>query len=129
MRSAIWGTGAIGGLVGAGMAANGEDVLLVDVVPEHVNAMNERGLTIKSAAGERTARVRAALPEQVSGTFDFIFLAVKSQATDIALDAIVPHLTDKSAIVSLQNGVNESRIVARIGAERTVGCLVDLSAD
>jgi 2-dehydropantoate 2-reductase len=111
------------------MAAAGEDVVLVDIVPEHVNVMNERGLLIKFAgAGQRVA-VHAALPEQVSGTFDLVFLAVKSQFTNDALEAIVPHLTAASAVISLQNGVNEPDIARRIGAERTIGCLVDFSAD
>lgn len=129
MKSAVWGTGAIGGVVGAGIAAGGENVLLVDVVPEHVNTMNDRGLLIKSAAGEQRVPVRAALPEQVSGEFDLVFLAVKSQFTDAALDAILPHLTPESAVVSLQNGVNEPKIAKRIGSDRTIGCLVDFSAD
>ena len=129
MKSAVWGSGAIGGVVGAGMAAGSENVLLVDVVPQHVDTMNDRGLLIKSAAGEQLVPVRAALPEQVSGAFDLVFLAVKSQFTDAALDAILPHLTPESAVVSLQNGVNEPQIARRIGPDRTIGCLVDFSAD
>ena len=129
MKIAIWGSGAIGGVVGAGMAAGGEDVLLVDVVPEHVNAMNEHGLLIKSADGEQRIPVRAALTSQVSGKFDFIFLAVKSQHTHAALDAIMPFMKPDSVVISLQNGVNEPHIAKRIGAERTIGCLVDFSAD
>src|SRR5688572_11623777 len=129
MKSVVWGSGAIGGVVGAAMAGAGEDVLLVDVVPEHVRAMNENGLVIQSAAGEQRIRVRAALPSEVVGTFDLVFLAVKSQFTHAALDAIEPHLTRDSAVISLQNGVNEPHIAQRIGADRTIGCLVDFSSD
>ena len=129
MKSAVWGSGAIGGVVGAGMAAAGEDVLMVDIVAEHVRAMNDNGLVIKSAAGEQLVKVRAANVAEVTGTFDLVFLAVKSQYTDAALDAILPHLKPESAVVSLQNGVNEPQIAARVGAHRTIGCLVDFSAD
>ena len=129
MRCAVWGSGAIGGVVGAGMAEAGEDVVLVDIAPEHVNAMNEAGLVVRMAGEERRTRVRAALPDAVEGTFDLVFLAVKSQFTQAALDSIEPHLTSRSAVVSLQNGVNEPHIARRIGAERTIGCLVDFSAD
>jgi 2-dehydropantoate 2-reductase len=129
MRIAVWGTGAIGGVAGAGMAAAGEDVLLVDIVPEHVEAMNRTGLTIRSAAGERTVPVHAALPEEVEGPFDLVFLAVKSQHTDAALDRIAPLLGPDSAVVSLQNGLNEPRIAARVRPERTLGAMVDFSAD
>ncbi|MBI3042199.1 MAG: 2-dehydropantoate 2-reductase [Betaproteobacteria bacterium] len=129
MKSAVWGSGAIGGVVGAAMAAASEDVLLVDIVPDHVRAMNESGLVIKSAAGEQRVPVRAALPGEVIGTFDLVFLAVKSQFTNAALDAIEPHLGPQSAVISLQNGVNEPHIAKRIGVNRTIGCLVDFSAD
>ncbi|HEX2825914.1 MAG TPA: 2-dehydropantoate 2-reductase [Burkholderiales bacterium] len=129
MKSAVWGSGAIGGVVGAGMAAAGEDVLLVDIVPEHVQAMNESGLVINTAGDERRVQVRAALPQDVAGAFDLVFLAVKSQFTQAALDAVAPHLHAGSAVVSLQNGVNEPYIAKRIGAMRTIGCLVDFSAD
>lgn len=129
MRCAVWGSGAIGGVVGAGIAAAGEDVLLVDIVPEHVQAMNESGLVIDTAGEKRRVQVRAALPQDVAGAFDVVFLAVKSQFTRAALDALAPHLHAGSAVVSLQNGVNEPHIARRIGAMRTLGCLVDFSAD
>ena len=129
MKSAVWGSGAIGGVVGASMAAAGEDVLMVDIVKEHVDTMNNAGLLIKSAAGDRRTAVRAELPDQVTGTFDLIFLAVKSQFTDDALNAIMPHLAPQSAVVSLQNGLNEPHIAQRVGVDRTIGCLVDFSAD
>jgi len=129
IRIAVWGSGAIGGVVGAGIAGAGEDVLLVDVVAEHVQAMNDSGLVERQAGEDRRVRVRAALPQAVEGTFDLVFLAVKSQFTHAALDQIEPHLHARSAVVSLQNGVNEPHIARRIGAERTIGCLVDFSAD
>jgi 2-dehydropantoate 2-reductase len=130
LRIAVWGAGAIGGVVGAGMAAAGEDVLLVDAAADHVAAMNQNGLLVKFAAGgDQRTPVRAAVPADVTGTFDLVFLAVKSQYRDAALDMILPHLKPDSAVVSLQNGVNEPHIAKRIGAERTIGCLVDFSSD
>lgn len=125
----VWGSGAIGGVVGAGMAAAGEDVLMVDINAEHVAAMNERGLTVKFGSEEKNTKVCAAVPDQVTGTFDFVFLAVKSQYREDALTQIISHLTPQSVVVSLQNGVNEPHIAKRIGARRTIGCLVDFSSD
>ena len=99
MKIAVWGSGAIGGVVGAGMAGAGEDVLMVDIVAEHVAAMNERGLRVKFGNEEKVVPARAALPQDVSGTFDLVFLAVKSQYRDDAVTAILPHLTPQSARV------------------------------
>jgi 2-dehydropantoate 2-reductase len=129
MKLAVYGVGAIGGVVGAGLTAAGEDVLLVDVVAEHVEAMNRSGLRIRSAEGEQRVAVRAVLPDAVSGTFDLVILAVKTQHTTAALESLAPHLGSEAAVVSLQNGLNEEAIARRIGAARTIGCMVDFSAD
>jgi 2-dehydropantoate 2-reductase len=129
VKLAVYGVGAIGGVVGAGLAEAGEDVLLVDVVPEHVAAMNESGLRVRAATGERHVKVRAALPEAVRDSFDLVFLAVKTQHTAAALESLAPHLGPDAAVVSLQNGLNEPTIARRIGAARTLGAMVDFSAD
>ena len=42
----IWGAGAIGGTLGAYWARAGIPVLLVDIVPEHVEACRTTGLAI-----------------------------------------------------------------------------------
>lgn len=126
---AVWGTGAIGGVVGAAMAAAGEDVVLVDLVREHVEAMNRDGLRVRSAEGEQRVAVQASLPEDLVGPVEIVFLAVKSQHTAAALEHLAPLLGRDSVVISLQNGLNESRIAERIGGERTIGAMVDFSAD
>jgi len=55
MRITIVGAGAIGGTVGAFLARQGEDVLLVDAVKEHVDAINGQGLTIGATSGRSSA--------------------------------------------------------------------------
>lgn len=128
MKIHVYGAGAIGGTVGACMTKAGQDVLLVDRVKDHVDQMNARGLRF-TGLREESIPVRAILPEQMIGPLELIFLAVKSQDTDAALDALIPRLGDRSVLVSLQNGVNPPRIADRIGKDRTVGAFVHFSAD
>ena len=47
----IWGAGAIGGTIGAWLAREGVEVVFVDVVPEHVDAINAHGLAIEGPIG------------------------------------------------------------------------------
>jgi 2-dehydropantoate 2-reductase len=56
-------------------------------------------------------------------------LAVKAQATEAALDTLVPHLAADGFVLSAQNGLNEIAISARIGARRPLGCFVNFGAD
>jgi len=129
MRVTIWGAGAIGGITGASLARAGHDVLLVDVHAEHVAAMRRDGLTILDGRGDWHASVRAAMPDEVQGPLETIFLAVKAQATPAALDQLAPHLAPGGLVVSLQNGLNPEHIAARVGAARTLGCLVNWAGD
>jgi len=125
----IWGAGAIGGTLGAFMARAGEDVLLVDIVPEHVAAINENGLLIEGPVETFTQPMKAVLPADVTGKFKTVILAVKAQHTEAAIEALRPFLADEGYVVSAQNGLNELTIGKLIGPERTIGCFVNFGAD
>lgn len=129
MTVTVVGAGAIGGVTGAALARAGHEVLLVDQAADHVAAMNVDGLTIVSPDGAWTVPVRAITPGTLPATLDLVLLAVKAHHTATALDTIAPRLSARGAVVSLQNGLNEPLIAARVGAARTVGCLVNWAAD
>ena len=129
MTITIYGAGAIGGVTGAALARAGHDVVLVDRAEDHVAAMNAPGLTIESREGSVTVPVRAITPGALGHGLGLVLLAVKSQDTSGALEVLTPRLAADGAIVSLQNGLNEELIAEKIGAPRTVGCLVNWAAD
>lgn len=129
MRVTVVGAGAIGGVTGAGLARAGHDVLLVDRDEAHVAATSAVGLTVERPEGDWTARVRAVTPAALEGALALVLLGVKAQHTADALETIAPRLAADGTVVSLQNGLNEELIAARVGAERTVGCLVNWAAD
>ena len=128
MRFHIIGAGAIGGVTGAFLRKDGEDVTFVDVVPEHVARINAHGLRVDGIR-HVWAGAPAVLPDELAGLLEVVLLAVKSQHTQAALDLIEPHLTADSTVVSLQNGLNPDIIAARIGAERVVGGFINFAAD
>lgn len=125
----IWGSGAIGSVIGAYLARAGHAVRMVDIVAEHVAAMRTTGLHIEGPVEEFTQILDAVTPDQVTGTYDRIILAVKAHHTESALDMLVPHLAADGYILSAQNGLNERVIAARVGAQRTMGCFVNFGAD
>ena len=132
MRYLVVGSGAIGGTVGAYMARAGEDVTFVDKDRDHVEAMRREGLTIQGYAETFTIPVKAMHLEELQDVKtppDFLLLAVKAQHTREALLAAMPAVGPHTAVVSLQNGLNERTIAEICGAERTIGCFVNFSAD
>lgn len=125
----IWGAGAIGGTLGAYLTRAGENVLLVDIVEPHVEAMNRDGLAIEGPVETFRQPVKALTPDQVTGRYERIILAVKAHHTRDAVRALKPHIADDGSVLSAQNGLNELVIAEEIGAERTVGCFVNFGAD
>jgi len=129
MRCLIWGAGAIGGTLGAHLARAGHDVTMVDVVVEHVDAINRDGLRVTGQVAAFTARVPAFTPQRLTGSWDTIVLATKAHHTGGAVRALVPHITEGGCVVSAQNGLNELAIAEVVGAARTMGAFVNFGAD
>jgi 2-dehydropantoate 2-reductase len=125
----IWGGGAIGGTLAAYWARAGIPVRIVDLVPAHVEACRSGGLRIEGSIESFVQRVPASLPDELSGTYSRIVLAVKAQHTGAALDQLLPHLAADGFILSAQNGLNELLIAERAGKARTMGCFVNFGAD
>lgn len=129
MRFLVWGAGAIGGTMGAYLARAGHDVTLVDVVAEHVAAINRGGLRLTGPVEEFVQRMPAFTPDTVVGEWDSIMLATKAQHTEEATQALLPHLAADGCVISAQNGLNELAIARIVGSERTVGAFVNFGAD
>ena len=129
MRLLIWGAGAIGGTIGAYLARAGHDVTFVDRVAEHVEAIRTRGLRITGPIEEFSVKAPAFTPEEVSGVWQTIVLAVKAQDTEAATHALAPHLAPDGRVISAQNGLNELIISRIVGPERTIGAFVNFGAD
>ena len=125
----VWGAGAIGGVLGAYWARAGLPVLMVDIVPEHVEACRSSGLHITGPVEQFRQVVPSVTPQELQGQYGTIVLAVKAQATEAAMSMLKPHLAPDGYVLSAQNGLNELTIARAVGPERTMGCFVNFGAD
>ena len=125
----VWGAGAIGGSVGAWLKRAGHDVHFVDVVPDHVAAIRTTGLRITGPIDQFSVVAPAMLPNEVTGTYRRIFLAVKAHHTAAASKALAPFLAADGYVLSLQNGLCERIIAEVVGRERVIGAFVNFSTD
>lgn len=125
----VWGAGAMGGTIGASLVRAGHRVCFVDRDEEHVRAMRARGLEITGPVAAFTVAADARLPGEVEGTWDRVLLCVKSHHTAAALDDLAPHVSTDGYVVSVQNGLCEPLVAARLGTSRTMGAFVNFGAD
>lgn len=125
----IWGSGAIGGTIGAHLRKAGQEVLFVDVVPEHVGEIAAGRLHIGGPLADFTIGAPAVTPDRMTGKHSLMLLAVKSQHTEAATRALAQFLAPDGVVVSCQNGLNELTIAEIVGRQRTIGSFVNFGAD
>ena len=122
----IMGAGALGSYVGAFLAKEGEDVTLIDMWPEHVETIRNRGLRASGSQGDFTVPVQAIHLTEAQGIrehLDYVFISVKSYDTEWATHFVKPYVKPDGFFVSLQNCWNDSAIGSIVGEDREVGCV------
>ena len=121
MRIAVYGAGSVGGYFGGRLAQAGSDVHLIARGP-HLAALREHGLRVRSVQGDFTVRVPATDDPARIGPCHYVLFCVKSFDTEAAAARLGPLLHQDTAVVSLQNGVdNEDKLVAAVGPEHVMG--------
>jgi 2-dehydropantoate 2-reductase len=121
LRIAVFGAGAVGAYYGKRLADGGADVALI-ARGRQLEALRGDGLTIVEPEGTTTTRLEATDDPAEIGAVEVVLFCVKSYDTDEAARRLGPLLSDHTAVVSLQNGIdNEERIGAAIGPSHVVG--------
>ena len=149
MRICIYGAGAIGGSLGAGLSLAGAEVTLVARGP-HLAAMQRDGLKLIANGETRTARVRAVENPVEAGEQDYVIVTLKAHSVLPVADRFAPLFHDGTSVVWAVNGVpwwyfhqlegnyRDRRIDCldpggvlwdRLGPERMIGCAVYLATE
>jgi 2-dehydropantoate 2-reductase len=148
MRVAVYGAGAIGGLLGAYLARTDAEVSLIARGP-HLAAMRERGLEVQGQ-DSFTVRPRATDDPAELGPQDYVVIALKAHSVPPVVDRMRPLLGPETAVVFAVNGVpwwyfyklpgpfEDHRLESVdpgnrqwdvIGPERAIGCVVHPAAE
>ena len=116
-RIAVMGAGAVGCYYGAVLARAGHKVTLIGRA-QHVEAVQRSGLRLQAADFDQHIPLEASTgPDAVRGA-QLVLFSVKSNDTEAAGKAMASSLEPESAIVTLQNGVdNAERLAATLGRE------------
>ncbi|QBE49075.1 2-dehydropantoate 2-reductase [Leucobacter triazinivorans] len=130
-RIAVLGAGANGASIGADLLDAGHDVTLIEQWPAHVERMREAGLTVVSEGEARTVRPRAIHLCEVAEErepFDAVLMLMKAYDAKWSAQLIAPHLAEDGVMAGVQNGMTTGAVRDAIGAERTVGAVIECSA-
>ncbi|MHB8917682.1 MAG: ketopantoate reductase family protein [Desulfocucumaceae bacterium] len=120
MKITVIGAGAMGSLFGAYLGAGGNEVTLVDVWGEHVEAINKNGLLIEEESGPSLFRVPAATQTSHLGIQDLVIIFVKSYHTVGSLKSASNLFGGNTAVLTLQNGLGNAGVISECSGDVTV---------
>ena len=114
------GAGAVGSYLGSRLMKAGAGVHLI-ARGKHLEVLRKSGLTLITPEGEETMRIAATDDPASIGIVDVVLFGVKSYDTEAAAAQLKPLLGMRTAVVDVQNGIdNEAKLAAVIGAEHVV---------
>jgi 2-dehydropantoate 2-reductase len=121
MKICMLGSGSLGSALGGALTEGGNDVYLIDAWPQHVEAMNTRGLTLRSGGVDRNVKVKARTTAHGIGAADLVVVLVKSFHTREAITAAGGIVGPETVVMSVQNGLGHEEILAEVvGKERVL---------
>ncbi|MFC1526423.1 ketopantoate reductase family protein [Candidatus Latescibacterota bacterium] len=105
MRIAVMGAGGQGGLLGGLLAGAGEDVTLI-ARGKHLQAIRERGLTVRSqTGGEKVVSPGATDDPRAVGPVDLVLFCVKVYDLPEAAAQCLPLVGKGTTVLTVQNGI------------------------
>ncbi len=122
MRILVVGAGALGGVIGAQLTEAGEDVTFIEIDPNRVDLLNKEGLrVVQDDKPERTIAIRVVNDLAGMAPVDLVFVSVKSYQTRNAVMGVMQVISDKTWVLSMQNGIGNTDTMAQIlGPERVL---------
>ena len=121
MKTVIVGAGAMGSLFGGLLSLSREEVWLVDIWKEHIDAIRSKGLVIEEKGTVQAVSINATSDIASIGKADLILYFVKTYHTGKAvMDSLVLGKED-TVFLTLQNGLgNEETICKQVDRKKVI---------
>ncbi len=120
-RILIVGAGAIGCYFGGKLIQNDFNVTFV-ARGKTLETLKQNGLTIKEKNVLSNFPINVVSDTQDLGTFEYIFMCVKSKDTKSATEKIKDNISKNTSVVSFQNGIDNEEIIGSvIGIDKVIG--------
>lgn len=123
MKIAIVGAGAMGCLYGAKLSAvSANEVYLLDVWKDHVDAINQHGLIMEEQGEELIYdKLKATVDAKDVGSCDLAIVFVKSTLTSLAVKSNFEVFGPDTITLTLQNGLGNIELIsAEIGDKNVI---------
>src|ERR1039458_6143055 len=112
MKIAVVGCGAVGSYYGAMLCRAGREVHFL--LRSDFEAVHQKGVTIRSPAGNFTIHPHCAKTPEAIGLSDLVLIGLKTTANDQFPKLLPPLVGPQTAVATLQNGLGNTEQLARL---------------
>jgi 2-dehydropantoate 2-reductase len=112
MKIAVVGCGAVGSYYGAKLCRAGQEVHFL--LRSDFEAVRQKGVTIRSVAGDFHVQPRCARTPDEIGACDVVLIGLKTTANDQFPKLLPPLVGPQTAVITLQNGLGNAEQLARL---------------
>ena len=117
----IVGTGAMGSVYAGLLGQAGNEVWALDIWDEHIDAIRKNGLRVEGISGDHTVSINATSNITDVGACDLVVIATKAMDVAPAAESARELLGRNTVVLTIQNGLGSSEIVADIvGREKVI---------
>lgn len=114
MRTAVIGSGGVGGYIGGRLAQAGHEVAFL-ARGAHLEALRSNGLRVKSTDGDfDIASVTATDQPDQLGPADLFLFTVKTYDTEAVATSLKSLLRPGATVLTLQNGIDNHEVIDRV---------------
>ncbi len=112
MKTVIMGAGAMGSLFGGLLTLSGEEVWLVDIWKDHIDAIRSSGLRIEDKGEVQTIQVNATTEVASPGKADLVIFFVKTYQTEKAVRDALSLQKEDTVFLTFQNGLGNEEVIS-----------------
>ena len=121
MKIAIIGVGAMGSVYAGLLADAGNEVWVIDLRTDYLDAIRKNGLHIEGASGNRIVNnIEVATEVTDVGLCDLVIIATKAYGVESAARSVHPLLHADTIILTIQNGLGAEERICRYLPSNTV---------
>lgn len=132
MKITIVGPGAIGCLLAAFLSKgkeSGQQVWILDKNNERALKINQQGINVEGISGNWQVPIRATTEVKEIEKTDLLIICVKSYDTKSAITLAKPLITDKTLVLTLQNGIGNIEVISEVaGIEKVIAGITNMGA-
>lgn len=122
MKIAVVGPGALGCLIAASLKSRTkEDIWLLDEFIHRAKSIANDGIKVEGLSGSYSAKVNITTHTKDIGPCDLVILCVKSYSTEDVCKQLKDIVSEKTSVLTLQNGIGNVQILNdQFGPDRVV---------